>query len=220
MDARLYRRARRSLTGLLVGAFVAGGLWGAPLASARPDSASRADVPPQEPGVTLRVFDVQVPLEKICTLKPGQTPNVDKLMPTVDWSTTGDFGGFGDNFVTQVTGNIHVPADGSYTFRLSSDDGSRLLIGDQVADHVEGVVDSDRRVGGGREFQHRPRRQEKRIARRKLAAPFDAERRLDLGELRRVEVMAQRLCADDPHAHLAAVEPHVPPARELARRTR
>jgi hypothetical protein len=88
MDARLYRRARRSLTGLLVGAFVAGGLWGAPLASARPGSAPQADVPPQEPGVTLRVFDVQVPLEKICTLKPGQTPNVDKLMPTVDWSTT------------------------------------------------------------------------------------------------------------------------------------
>jgi hypothetical protein len=136
MDARLYRRARRSLTGLLVGAFVAGGLWGAPLASARPGSAPQADVPPQEPGVTLRVFDVQVPLEKICTLKPGQTPNVDKLMPTVDWSTTGDFGGFGDNFVTQVTGNIHVPADGSYTFRLTSDDGSRLLIDDQlVIDH-------------------------------------------------------------------------------------
>ncbi|MFG2517314.1 family 16 glycoside hydrolase [Streptomyces sp. NPDC048584] len=136
MDARLYRRARRSLTGLVVGAFVAGGLWGAPLATARPASASQADVPPQEPGVTLRVFDVQVPLEKICTLKPGQTPNVDKLMPAVDWSTTDDFGGFNDNFVTQVTGNVHAPADGSYTFRLSSDDGSRLLIdGEVVIDH-------------------------------------------------------------------------------------
>ncbi|MFJ2950614.1 family 16 glycoside hydrolase [Streptomyces sp. NPDC087226] len=136
MDARLYRRARRSLTGLVVGAFVAGGLWGAPLATARPASAAQADVPPQEPGVTLRVFDVQVPLEKICTLKPGQTPNVDKLMPAVDWSTTDDFGGFNDNFVTQVTGNVHAPADGSYTFRLSSDDGSRLLIdGEVVIDH-------------------------------------------------------------------------------------
>ncbi|WP_149549389.1 family 16 glycoside hydrolase [Streptomyces marokkonensis] len=136
MDARLYRRARRCLTGLVVGTFVAGGLWVSPTASARPGSAPRADVPPQEPGVTLRVFDVQVPLEKICTLKPGQTPNVDRLMPVVDWKSPDDFGGFGDNFVTQVTGNIHVPADGSYTFRLTSDDGSRLLIdGRPVIDH-------------------------------------------------------------------------------------
>ncbi|MFC7989731.1 family 16 glycoside hydrolase [Streptomyces pilosus] len=136
MDARLYRRARRRLTGLLVGAFVAGGLWASPGAAAQPGSAPRADVPPQEPGVTLRVYDVQVPLEKMCTLKPGQTPNVDKLMPVVDWKSTDDFGGFGDNFVTQVTGNIHVPADGAYTFRLSSDDGSRLLIdGQLVIDH-------------------------------------------------------------------------------------
>ncbi|MYS28964.1 hypothetical protein GTW38_18905, partial [Streptomyces sp. SID7804] len=81
MSARLPQRARRCLTGLLVGAFFAGGLLGSPLASAQPGSAARADVPPQEPGVTLRVFDVQVPLDKICTLKPGQTPNVDRLMP-------------------------------------------------------------------------------------------------------------------------------------------
>ncbi|MFJ3553111.1 family 16 glycoside hydrolase [Streptomyces sp. NPDC090114] len=147
MDARLYRRARRSLTGLVVGAFVAGGLWGAPLATARPASAAQADVPPQEPGVTLRVFDVQVPLEKICTLKPGQTPNVDKLMPAVDWSTTDDFGGFNDNFVTQVTGNVHAPADGSYTFRLSSDDGSRLLIDGQVVIDHDGLHGAEPKDG-------------------------------------------------------------------------
>ncbi|MFF7857850.1 family 16 glycoside hydrolase [Streptomyces sp. NPDC007904] len=136
MDPRLSHRVRRCLTGLLVGAFVAGGLWGAAPASAQPGSASQADVPPQEPGVTLRVFDVQVPLSEICTLKPGQTPNVDRLMPTVDWRSTDDFGGFSDNFVTQVVGNVHAPADGSYTFRLSSDDGSRLLIDDKpVIDH-------------------------------------------------------------------------------------
>ncbi|MDT0403450.1 MULTISPECIES: family 16 glycoside hydrolase [Streptomyces] len=147
MDARLYRRARRSLTGLVVGAFVAGGLWGAPLATARPASAAQADVPPQEPGVTLRVFDVQVPLEKICTLKPGQTPNVDKLMPAVDWSTTDDFGGFNDNFVTQVTGNVHAPANGSYTFRLSSDDGSRLLIDGQVVIDHDGLHGAEPKDG-------------------------------------------------------------------------
>src|SRR5688572_7751801 len=127
MKLRVYRRLRAPMLGVAVAIL---------LTALLPATPSHAAVPPQEPGVTLRVFDVQVPLEKICTLKPGQTPNYDKLMPTVDWRTTADFGGFGDNFVTQVTGNIHVPADGSYTFRLTSDDGSRLLIDDRpVIDH-------------------------------------------------------------------------------------
>ncbi|EMF29760.1 MULTISPECIES: family 16 glycoside hydrolase [Streptomyces] len=147
MDARLYRHVRRSLTGLLVGAFLAGGVWGSPLASARPGAAAQADVPPQEPGVTLRVFDVQVPLEKICTLKPGQTPNVDRLAPVVDFTSTADFGGIADNFVSQVTGNIHVPAPGSYTFRLTSDDGSRLLIDDQVVIDHDGLHGAEPKDG-------------------------------------------------------------------------
>lgn len=38
--------------------------------------------------------------------------------------------------MSQIIGNINVPADGTYTFRLISDDGSRLFIGDQkVIDH-------------------------------------------------------------------------------------
>ncbi|MZD03503.1 DUF1080 domain-containing protein [Streptomyces sp. SID5785] len=131
MHPRLFRRARRHLTALLVGGFLAGGVWAAPPVTAAPD-----DIPPQEPGVTLRVFDTQVPLSKLCTLKPGQTPNHDKLMPTVDWSSTDDFGGFADNFSAQATGYLVVPEDGSYAFRLTSDDGSRLLIDDrEVIDH-------------------------------------------------------------------------------------
>ncbi|MFF9687087.1 family 16 glycoside hydrolase [Streptomyces sp. NPDC014623] len=131
MHPRLFQRARKQLTTLLVGGFLAGGVWAAPPAAAAPD-----DIPPQEPGVTLRVFDTQVPLSELCTLKPGQTPNYDKLMPTVDWSTTGDFGGYADNFVAEVSGYLVVPADGTYAFRLNSDDGSRLVIDDrEVIDH-------------------------------------------------------------------------------------
>ncbi|MBP2326874.1 sugar lactone lactonase YvrE [Kibdelosporangium banguiense] len=95
-----------------------------------------ADVPPQQPGVTLRVFDVQVPLDSLCTLKPAQTPNVDKLMPVIDWTTATDFG-FEDRFVAQVTGNINISQAGAYVFRLISDDGSRLSIDSKV------VVDHD-----------------------------------------------------------------------------
>ncbi|WP_043733216.1 family 16 glycoside hydrolase [Streptomyces zinciresistens] len=131
MHPRLFRRARRRLSAVLLGSFLLGGIWAAPPTAAAPD-----EIPPQEPGVTLRVFDTQVPLSKLCTLKPGQTPNVDKLMPNVDWSTTDDFGGLSDNFSAQVSGYLVVPSDGTYTFRLTSDDGSRLTVGEQtVIDH-------------------------------------------------------------------------------------
>lgn len=131
MHPRLFPRARRELTALLVGGLLAGGVWAGHPAAAAPD-----DIPPQEPGVTLRVFDTQVPLSTLCTLKPGQTPNHDKLMPAVDWSTTDDFGGFADNFVAEASGYLVVPEDGTYAFRLTSDDGSRLTIDDQeVIDH-------------------------------------------------------------------------------------
>jgi hypothetical protein len=110
-------------------------LTAAAVIAVSPSAVSAAELPPQEPGVTLRTFDTRVPLTEICTLKPGQTPNVDKLVPTVDIRGA-DFG-LEDNFVSHVLGNITVPADGRYTFRLSSDDGSRLSIDDAV------VVDND-----------------------------------------------------------------------------
>ncbi len=98
-----------------------------------PVTASAA-VPPQEPGVTLRVYDLQAELSKLCTLKAGQTPNVDKLMPTINWSGT-EFG-VADFFQSEVIGNINISAAGTYTFRITSDDGSRLRIdGTTVINH-------------------------------------------------------------------------------------
>jgi glucose/arabinose dehydrogenase len=112
---------------LLVAALLIGTFAAAP--------AQAADLPPQEPGVTLRTYDIGAPLSRICDLKPGQTPNVDKLMPTVDWSSAAQFG-LEDNFVTHALANLNTPADGTYTFRLTSDDGSKLWIGDTlVVDH-------------------------------------------------------------------------------------
>ncbi|WP_306216266.1 family 16 glycoside hydrolase [Actinoplanes sp. RD1] len=89
--------------------------------------AAAAEVPPQEPGVTLRTFDLQTARNELCTLKSGQTPNVDKLLPTVNWTTAADFG-LEDHFQSEVLGNINITAAGTYAFRLTSDDGSRLRI--------------------------------------------------------------------------------------------
>ncbi|MEV7327765.1 ricin-type beta-trefoil lectin domain protein [Micromonospora sp. NPDC093244] len=127
MGTRLLRRLRSPLLGALA-LVLAGGLWAAPASAA----------PEQEPGVTLRVFDVQVPLSEICTLKPAQTPNVDKLMSTINWTSTADFG-FDNYFVSQVLGNITITQAGSYTFRLSSDDGSKLAIDNSVVINHDGL---------------------------------------------------------------------------------
>ncbi|MGV9391240.1 family 16 glycoside hydrolase [Streptomyces olivaceus] len=131
MRPRLFSRARRHLILLMASAVSVGGVLAAPSSSAAP-----ADIPPQEPGITLRVFDVQTPLNELCALKPGQTPNHDKLMPTVDWSATADFGGIADNFVSEASGYLVAPRDGTYVLRLVSDDGSRLTLdGETVIDH-------------------------------------------------------------------------------------
>ncbi|UED86774.1 PA14 domain-containing protein [Streptomyces profundus] len=109
-------------------------------------SSSAADLPPQEPGVTLRSFDIQDPIEQICTLKSGQTPNVDKLMPTIDWESTEDFG-LEDFFLSQVIANIDIAESGDYTFRLISDDGSRLLIDDQLVIDHDGLHSAEPKDG-------------------------------------------------------------------------
>ena len=128
--AHLRRRlSRLPLAGLLAAALTA--TWTATV----PAGGAHARLAADEPGVTLRVFDVQTPLTGICTLKPAQTPNVDKLMPTINWSGA-DFG-IENYFAAQVLANLTVPATGAYTFRLSSDDGSRLTVDEAV------VVDHD-----------------------------------------------------------------------------
>ncbi|MEV8508937.1 family 16 glycoside hydrolase [Actinoplanes sp. NPDC051475] len=100
-----------------------------------PVAPAAAAVPPQEPGVTLRTYDLQTARDTICTLKPGQTPNVDRLMPAINWTTAADFG-FEDHFQAEVIGNVSIGAAGTYAFRLTSDDGSRLLIdGATVINH-------------------------------------------------------------------------------------
>ncbi|RZT78849.1 glucose/arabinose dehydrogenase [Micromonospora violae] len=127
MGTPLLRRLHHPVLGALA-LVLATSLWAVPATAA----------PAQEPGVTLRVFDVQVPLSELCTLKPAQTPNVDKLMSTINWTSAADFG-FEDNFVSQVLGNITTTQAGSYTFRLSSDDGSKLSIDNAVVINHDGL---------------------------------------------------------------------------------
>ena len=76
-----------------------------------------------EPGLTMRAFQLGQSISELCTLKAGQTPNVDLLKQTIDW-TPADFGGLAENFVVEALANLSVATAGTYTFRLASDDGS------------------------------------------------------------------------------------------------
>lgn len=88
------------------------------------------------PGVTLRLFQLEGDgLKAIPKLKEGQTPNVDELRSTIDWGN-GDFATIKAPFYTQVIAQLVTAKEGDYTFRLTSDDGSRFTLdGKVLIDH-------------------------------------------------------------------------------------
>ena len=99
-------------------------------------SASAAIPDGDEPGVTMRVYQLPQSLSELCTLKAGQTPNVDLLKPTIDWDAPEDFGGLAENFAVEALANLDITTAGSYDFRLMRDDGSELFIdGTRVIDN-------------------------------------------------------------------------------------
>lgn len=134
-------RARQAGAGATAVALTAVMLSGTvPLASAA------EDLPPQEPGVTLRTYDLARDLSELCTLRSGQTPNVDQLKPTIDYSTEADFG-MGERFIAHALANLSVPSAGNYEFRLTSDDGSRLVIDDAEVIDNDGLHGAESKEG-------------------------------------------------------------------------
>lgn len=134
-------RARQAAAGATAVALTAVMLSGTvPFASAA------ADLPPQEPGVTLRTYDLARDLSELCTLRSGQTPNVDQLKPTIDYSTEADFG-MGERFIAHALANLSVPSAGNFEFRLTSDDGSRLVIDDAEVIDNDGLHGAESKEG-------------------------------------------------------------------------
>lgn len=91
-----------------------------------------------ESGITFRLYDVGRPIQELADLVPGQTPNVDKLLDRLDLKE-GEFFGFKDQFVVEVTCEIFAEKDGEYGFRLTSDDGTELQIDGKTVVSNDGV---------------------------------------------------------------------------------
>ncbi|MCA0361023.1 MAG: DUF1080 domain-containing protein [Armatimonadetes bacterium] len=88
------------------------------------------------PGLSLRLYWIGGPFDKLPRLVPGQTPNYSVVVPQLNLGNDG-FGAFTDHFFVQVTGFIVAPEDGEYEFSLGSDDGSKLVINGTT------VIDND-----------------------------------------------------------------------------
>ena len=71
-------------------------------------SSSRRATSITEHGVTLRIFNINTALQKLCDLKPGQTPNVDVLRPTIDWTTAADWENYSANYLAQVVADLDI----------------------------------------------------------------------------------------------------------------
>lgn len=117
---RMVRRRVVHLAGVSAAAVLAGA----------PAVAQQADLPALEdlePGVSLRVYQAERGLDRVAEPVDGVSPNLDELRKVIDFPAAGGFGAE-DHFIATVTGYLLVDEGGEYGFRLTSDDGSMLLI--------------------------------------------------------------------------------------------
>jgi hypothetical protein len=106
------------------------------------------EVEERGPGLALRAYYVGEPLDELLPLVAGQTPNVSRIVPRVDFEDA-ELGGLEDLFLLELDGWLVAPADGEYELRLASDDGSELFLdGAKVIDHdgLHGPVAKPARV--------------------------------------------------------------------------
>ncbi|MFT7464418.1 MAG: hexosaminidase [Pseudohongiellaceae bacterium] len=108
-------------------------------------------------------FERQAPRESLLLLSPSpaleyrvyrgrweQLPDFDALEPVASGLCEGpslSFVGQGDGFALVFDGYIAIPEEGAWSFHLSSDDGSRLWIGDELIVDHDGLHRATTRVG-------------------------------------------------------------------------
>lgn len=100
-----------------------------------------------EPGITFRVYDIGADMDRLYDLVPDQTPNVDERRDVIDFRKLEDFAGFAALFIVEVHAYLHAPVPGTYEFRVTSDDGSRLRINDKTVVMHDGVHPATSREG-------------------------------------------------------------------------
>lgn len=87
------------------------------------------------PGSLITVWLSDKDLGELKDVNWSSDPVFTGIIPEVKMGS-GDFGPLSDNFAARIEGYLRIPKTSNYLFRLKSDDGSRLYIGDKlVIDH-------------------------------------------------------------------------------------
>ncbi len=110
----------------------------ASLAAADPEPVDVADLALGE-GLSLRVYDLGEPIDRLPTLIEGQTANVNKTVERPDLGN--DSFELDDRFYAELTGYLLVDEPGEYEFSLKSDDGSAFYIGSDLVIGHDGLHD-------------------------------------------------------------------------------
>ena len=96
----------------------------------------RAD---HEVGISMRLYGIGEPIEKIAELAPGQLPNVNQVISQVDLTQKDQFGGLDFYFITHLSGYLNIASPGEFFFRVLADDGIRLTVADSVILEKDGL---------------------------------------------------------------------------------
>lgn len=94
--------------------------------------------PDLEPGITVRLYQLEGEFDRIPRLIDAQTPNADFLLPRLDIADKLAFPDVTTPFLTIATGYLRVERAGEYTLRLRSDDGSRLYLNNELIINHDG----------------------------------------------------------------------------------
>ena len=81
----------------------------------------------EEPGATLRIYEIAEEMGELMELVPGQTPNVDVRIPKLELKDK-DFFGYEERFLAEITATLIVATEGETQFRLACDDGAAVFI--------------------------------------------------------------------------------------------
>lgn len=92
-----------------------------------------------QPGASVKVYHMGQTHDQLPVLAKDQSPNFHRTASTIDFDDAKTFGNRATNFYVQVDALLRIPKSGSYAFRLTSDDGSRLYVGKAVVVNNDGV---------------------------------------------------------------------------------
>jgi cytochrome c len=86
-------------------------------------------------GILTNIFKFEVDKSKLADVNWKAKPTYSLVIPKID-AAEDDFGPLKNWFAMSFEGYINIPASSNYVFRLSSDDGSRMIIDDiEIINH-------------------------------------------------------------------------------------